>query len=152
MQPGDSEIEVDSINGNPLDWVVQMHQLKAEDFPEGLTDSKTLAKAVYDRTGFNDYTSVSANFWSLKIALVSNVCNYLFGLAQPDLGLTLSEDEDAVYILRSYSGTLVDTSPDKIDTDIIKSLKAKDGELLGMNRYEFRALTSNLIQGTLDFT
>ncbi len=140
VKPQGNEIEVGSISGNPLDWVI----------PNGLKDSQALLESVYDRYGYSDYTTVSANFWSLKIALVTSTVNYLMGLAKPDTNLTLSDAEDAVYVLRAYSGTLIDRSPGDIDSATLDSLKALDGTVLGMNRHEFRSLATNLIQAMLD--
>lgn len=144
-------INLNSRLGNPLDWFVWLHQLNPNDFPTGIKPYDATAQ-TYPRSGYTTQTLVPAQLLSAKLAVASELAKLLTGLIKPENQLVLTTDDDALYIMRAYSGSLRDTSPGKIDSALLKKLNALDGTLplTSCNKKAFDALAINLIIAAVD--
>ncbi|MCB2154182.1 right-handed parallel beta-helix repeat-containing protein [bacterium] len=104
-----------SVDYSPVDWLVAIYRLDPTDMPTGFSESFRGIKARnIRRTGYQKSTMVAGNLWTAKIDVLGQGMDFVMDSVLDWVGmggdavLPLQSDEDAIYMIRAFSGSYKD--------------------------------------------
>jgi Tol biopolymer transport system component len=145
----------------PLDYVTILYRIDPDDMPEGVNESRlTLRKRPLKTIDYKVGNVLQGSLWTAKIDVAYNVIDLLFSkggewvmknvLPEDLVGwyegdeLPLEDLDEGVYMLRIYSGALVDNDPHPFDFESIDNISDGKG-------WHYFACTINVMQAAVDF-
>jgi Tol biopolymer transport system component len=145
----------------PLDYITILYRIDPNDLPQGVNESfLSLRKRPLKITGYRVGNVLQGSLWTAKIDVAYNVIDLLFSkggeyvmknVLPEDLvnwykgsDLPLEDFEEGVYMLRIYSGALVDNDVHAYDFESIDNIPGGEG-------WHYFACTINIMQAAVDF-
>jgi len=101
---------------SPVDWLVAIYRLDPRDMPEGIgARYDDLKKRNIKRENYEKSTLVAGNLWTAKIDVLGQGMDFVMGtvldwvgLGGGDPNLPIPDGEDAIYMIRAFSGSFKD--------------------------------------------
>ncbi|CAM2065292.1 PD40 domain-containing protein [Sulfidibacter corallicola] len=142
-------VAVAAPDGLPSDWVINVARIDPEQaaLDNGLNSILALESTAFTRETYAQLGIVPAKQLSAKIDIVSFA---LDALSQSLIGdgedpLNLQNEDDAIYILRMYSGAVIDTSPNDEDSTLMDAIDSTASSVATRDKITATALNLTMV-------
>ena len=135
--------------GCPMDWILHLAQVDPNDPDFDRGPGGAAQSAVFDRLRYITKATAPANSLSAQFISFDYLVAKVLNLVKPAPRLEIGPDRDAVYVLRAFSGALLDHSAGNADSALLDAMPG--GHTLGLPDGVAEALLTNAIAGTMEY-